>query len=89
MYLVFTRIPDKSFFVFVFFDVPLVEFLYLVFTRKPGESYCRQLTSFLLCSCDVFRAPVDSLCLLIVHRFWLGLVLLQIMAVKGSALEKI
>ena len=40
--------------------VPL-EFIYLV----PGESYRRRLRSFLLllCSCDVFRAPVNSLCL--------------------------
>ena len=29
-------------------DVPLVEFLYLVFTRMPGESYRRQLGSLLL-----------------------------------------
>ena len=29
-------------------DVPLVEFMYLVFTCMPGESYCRQLRSFLL-----------------------------------------
>ena len=26
----------------------LVEFMYLVFTRMPGESYCRQLKSLLL-----------------------------------------
>ena len=24
-------------------DVPLVEFMYLVFTRRPGESYSRRL----------------------------------------------
>ena len=82
MYLVFTHIPDKS-----FFDVSLVEFVYLVFTRMPGESYCKRLRSFLLCSCDVSRVPVDSLCLLIAHRFWLGLVLLQITPVTGSARE--
>ena len=41
---------------FLFFgdDVPLVEFLYLVFTRMPGESYRRLLKSFLLCLCNVF-----------------------------------
>ena len=33
-------------------DVPLVEFMYLVFTHMPGESYCRQLLrSLLLCLC--------------------------------------
>ena len=26
-------------------DVPLVEFMYLVFTRMPGESYSRRLRS--------------------------------------------
>ena len=30
--------------------------MYLVFTRVPGESYCRRLRSLLLCLCDVFRA---------------------------------
>ena len=42
-------------------DVPLVEFIYLVFTRMPGESYRRRLKSLLLCSCDVFRAIINSL----------------------------
>ena len=32
-------------------DVPLVEFMYLVFTRMPGESYHRQLGSLL---CYIF-----------------------------------
>ena len=41
--------------------VPLAEFMYLVFTGMPGESYPRQLRS-LLCLCDVFRAPINSLC---------------------------
>ena len=35
-------------------DVPLVEFMYLVFTRMPGESYRRQLRSLLLYLCYVF-----------------------------------
>ena len=30
-------------------------FMYLVFTRTPGESYCRRLRSLLLRLCDVFR----------------------------------
>ena len=39
---------------------PLVEFMCLVFTRIPGESYRRRLRS-LLCVCDVFRALINSL----------------------------
>ena len=42
-------------------DVPLEEFMYLVFTRMPGESYRRRLRSLLLCLCDVFRALIHSL----------------------------
>ena len=42
-------------------DVPLVEFMYLVFTRMPGESYRRRLRSLLLCLCYVFRALINSL----------------------------
>ena len=37
--------------------------MYFVFTRMPGESYRRRLRSLLLCSCDVLRAPINSLCL--------------------------
>ena len=44
-----------------FEDVPLVEFMYLVFTRMPGESHRRRLRSLLLCLCDVFRALINSL----------------------------
>ena len=36
-------------------DVPLVEFMYLVFTRMPGKSYGRRLRSLLLYSCYVFN----------------------------------
>ena len=35
--------------------------MYLVFTRKPGESYRRRLRSLLLHLCDVFRALINSL----------------------------
>ena len=42
-------------------DVPLVEFIYHVFTRMPGESYRWRLRSLLLCLCDVFRALINSL----------------------------
>ena len=34
-------------------DVALIEFMYLVFTRMPGESYRGRLRSLLLCMCDV------------------------------------
>ena len=44
----------------LFEDVALVEFLYLVFTRMPGESCCSQFGSLLLCLCDVFQALVNS-----------------------------
>ena len=58
-------------------DVPLVEFMYLVFTRMPGESYCRRLRSLLLCLCDVFRMLINSLiCWFCTSA--LGLVLFQI-----------
>ena len=40
-------------------DIPLVEFMYLVFTRILGESYRRRLTSLLMCLCDVFRALIN------------------------------
>ena len=35
-------------------DVPLMEFMYLVFTHMPHESCHRQLGSLLLCLCDIF-----------------------------------
>ena len=38
----------------------LLEFMYFVFTRMPGESYRRQLRS-LLCLRDVFRTLINSL----------------------------
>ena len=45
----------------LFEDVALVEFLYLVFTRMPGESYRRRLRSLLLYLCHVFRVLINSL----------------------------
>ena len=45
----------------LFEDVPLVESMYLVFTRMPGESYRRRFRSLLLCSCYVFRALINPL----------------------------
>ena len=35
--------------------------MYLVFTRMPGESYRRQLSSCPCCLCDVFLAIMNSL----------------------------
>ena len=61
---------SKFFFFFFFFltgkrkrkkEVLLVEFMYLVFTRMPGESHCRRLRSLLLYLCHVFRALINSL----------------------------
>ena len=40
-------------------NVPLVELIYLVFTRMPGESYCRRLRSLVLCLGDVFQALIN------------------------------
>ena len=44
-----------------FEDVPLVEFMYHVFTRMPGESYRRRIRSLLLSLYYVLRALVNSL----------------------------
>ena len=41
----------------------MVELMYLVFTRMPGESYRRRLGSLLLDLCYVFRALINSLVL--------------------------
>ena len=41
-----------------FKDVPLVEFMYLVFTRVPGESYHKFL---LLCLYNIFQTLINSL----------------------------
>ena len=53
---------EGIFYFFYFFeDVPLVEFMYLVFTRMPSESYGRRLRSLLLYLCGIFRALINSL----------------------------
>ena len=41
--------------------VPLVEIMYLVFTRMPYECYCRRRGSLLLYLSVVFRALINSL----------------------------
>ena len=40
----------------------LLEFMYLVFTRMPGESCRRRLGSLLLYLCEVLRAVITPLC---------------------------
>ena len=42
-------------------NVPLREFMYLAFTRMPGESYRRRLRSLLSYLCHVIRALINSL----------------------------
>ena len=42
-------------------DVPLMEVMYLVFTRTPDESYRRRLRSLLLYLCCVFRVQINSI----------------------------
>ena len=47
---------------------------YVVFTRMPGESYLRRLSSLLLCLGCVFRALIDSLvCWLILLKSFVAL----------------
>ena len=61
--------------------------MYLVFTRTPGESYRRLLRSLLLCLCDVFRGPVNSLvCWFCTSA--LGLVLFQIVGIHFKFKQK-
>ena len=59
-------VPTKSncievSFKLLFDDALLMEFMYLVFTRMPGGSYCKWLRSLLLCLHEVFWAPINSL----------------------------
>ena len=80
---------------------PWVEFMYVLFTHMPGESYwrrirsllyllagesyCRQFRSVLLCSCDVFRVLINSLCWF--YRLSaLGLILFQIITAMNGFL---
>ena len=44
-----------------FEDVLLVELMYLVFIRRPGESYRRRFRSLMLYLRFVFRALINSL----------------------------
>ena len=52
---------DEIWLSFTMEDVPLVKFVYLVFTRMLGKSYHGRLRSLLFRLCDVFRAMLDSL----------------------------
>ena len=45
-----------------------MDFMYLIFTGMLRESYRKRLRSLLLCLCDVFRAIITSLCVLILHE---------------------
>ena len=45
---------------FCFEDTLLMEFMYLVFTRMPGETYRKRLRPLLLYLCEVFRATISS-----------------------------
>ena len=59
-----------------FEDVPLVQFMYLVFTRMPGESCRRRLRPLLLFLCYVFRALIKSLlCWVLIIILWFYLFL--------------
>ena len=55
---------DKNEVYIYFLDVPLAEFMYLVFYLHSTESYHRQFRSVLLCLCGVFWVLINSLCLL-------------------------
>ena len=50
-------------------NVPVVEFMYLVFTRMPVQGDRRRLGSLLPCLCDVFRALINSLVCCFCRRF--------------------
>ena len=65
--------------------VPLVDFMSLVFTCMPGESYCRWLRSLLLYLCYIFQVLINALvCWFCTST--VGLVLFQIFCfVWGSA----
>ena len=55
-----------------FKDVPLVEFMFLVFTHIPGVSCCKWLRSLLLYVCYIFWVLINSL------MCWFGTCAVQI-----------
>ena len=50
-------------------DAALVKFMYLAFTCLPCGNHHRRFKSLVLCSCDVFQAVMNSLCLLFLEVF--------------------
>ena len=50
-------------------DLALVKFMYFAFTCLPCWNHHRQFKSLVLCSCDVFQAVMNSLCLLFLEVF--------------------
>ena len=64
---------DYSFYLFSFVykqDVPLVELIYPVFTRMPGERYCRPHRP-LLCQCVMsIEGYLTPLCVLLLFIFF-------------------
>jgi len=54
-------------------DVPLVEFMYLVYTCMPGESYCRSLLLYL----PTFWMPVNNPVWLFYFLEWFKTILAQ------------
>ena len=64
LFVLFVALVCKTIFIKTH-SIPLVEFMYLVFTHMAGESYCRRLKSLLLCLCDVFLALINSLVLVL------------------------
>ena len=50
-------------------DLALVKFMYFAFTCLPCWNHHRQFKSLVLCSCDVFQAVMNSLCLLFLELF--------------------
>ena len=53
-----------------------MEFMYLLFTCMPGESFCRQLRSLLLDLCYIFRALIGIMMKYLICTgmvFWPGM----------------
>ena len=53
-----------------FEDIPLLECMYRLFTRIPGESYRKRLRSLLLGLSDVLRSLINSLCVDCARALW-------------------
>ena len=68
----------------------LVEFTSLVFTRMPGESYCRQLRSLWLYLGNAFGVLINSLLILLEESwpFWTKHVLRRLAPLRYEGQEK-